>query len=237
MKIKSITAREILDSRGNPTVEAKVTLTNGVEAKASVPSGASTGIHEAFELRDGNKKRYLGKGVLKAVNNVNTKIAKKLRGQDIRKQETLDQLMLDLDGTENKRKLGANAILGVSMACARAGALATKTPLYRYIRKTFNLKEKGWRLPIATMNIINGGKHADNSLTIQEFMVVPMASTMEKRVRIGSEIFHNLKKLLKDAGYQTLVGDEGGFAPNLKKNEDAIKFIIKAIKKSRLQTG
>jgi len=237
MKIKRITAREILDSRGNPTVEATVELENKIKAKATVPSGASTGEHEALELRDGDKRRYLGKGVLKAVNNVEKKIAPKLKGINVTKQIEIDQLMLDLDGTENKANLGANAILAVSMACARAGALVTGKPLYKYIRETYKFKEKGWRMPVPTMNIINGGKHADNSLTIQEFMVVPNAKTMEKRVRIGAEVFHNLKKLLKEAGHQTLVGDEGGFAPNLKKNEEALEFIVKAIKKAGYKPG
>ena len=237
MKIKKITAREILDSRGNPTVEALVELENGIKAKASVPSGASTGEHESLELRDGDKKRYMGRGVLKAIKNVNQKIAPKLKGMDVTKQTDLDQMMLELDGTENKSKLGANAILAVSMAVARVGALATNKPLYKYIRETFGFKEKGWRLPIPTMNIINGGKHADNSLTVQEFMVVPLASKFATRVRIGSEVFHHLKKLLKEAGYQTLVGDEGGFAPNLKRNEDALEFIVKAIKKAGYTPG
>ena len=237
MKIKKVFAREILDSRGNPTVLAQVELTNGIKARAFVPSGASTGIHEALELRDGDKKRYNGKGVLKAVNNVNRKIAPKLKGINVTLQKKIDQLMLDLDGTPNKAKLGANAILAVSLACARAGARAKKKPLYRYIRETYKLKEKGWKMPLPTMNIINGGKHADNSVTVQEFMVVPKAPSFAKRVRIGAEVFHSLKKLLKDAGYQTLVGDEGGFAPNLKSNEEAFEFIIKAIKKAGYKPG
>ena len=226
-----------MDSRGNPTVEAKVELTNGIWAKASVPSGASTGVHEALELRDGDKKRFLGKGVLKAVNNVNKKIALALIGQDVRKQRKIDGIMLKLDGTKNKTKLGANAILAVSLACARVGALATKKPLYKYIRDVFNLKEKGWKMPVPTMNIINGGQHADNSLTVQEFMVVPMAKTFAKRVQIGAEVFHNLKSLLKEGGYQTTVGDEGGFAPNLKSNEEALDFIVAAIKKAGYKPG
>ena len=237
MKIKKITAREILDSRGTPTIEAKVELTNGVIGVAKVPSGASTGVHEALELRDGDKKRYFGKGVLKAVNNVNKKIAPKLKGKDVTKQVDIDELMLDLDGTPNKSKLGANAILSVSMACARAGAKTKNKPLYKYIRETYKLGEKGWKMPIPTMNIINGGKHADNSLIVQEFMVVPFAKTMKKRVQIGAEVFHSLKGLLKKDGYQTLVGDEGGFAPNLKKNEDALDYIVKAIKKAGYKPG
>ena len=236
MKIKSIKAREILDSRGNPTVQATVTLINGLEGTASVPSGASTGVHEALELRDGGK-RYDGKGVLKAVENVNKKIAPKLKGKDVRRPRNLDKIMLDLDGTPNKAKLGANAILAVSLACARAGAVTSKLPLYKYIRQAYKLKENGWNLPTPTMNIINGGKHASNSLTVQEFMVVPKAKTMAKRVQIGAEVFQTLKKLLNEAGYQTLVGDEGGFAPNLKKNEDALDFIMKAIKKAGYVPG
>jgi len=237
MKIKNIIAREILDSRGNPTVEARVELTNGIIGRASVPSGASTGIHEALELRDGDKKRFDGKGVLKAIKNVNKSIALKLRGYDIRDQKKIDQAMLDLDGTPNKSNLGANAILAVSLACARAGALSAGMPLYQYIRQVFALKEKGWKFPLPTMNIINGGKHADNSLTVQEFMVVPTAASMAKRIRIGAEIFQKLKKLLKSAGYQTLVGDEGGFAPNLKSNEEALEFIVKAIKAAGYKPG
>ncbi len=237
MKIKQIIAREILDSRGNPTIEAKVILENGLIAKASVPSGASTGEHEAHELRDGDPKRFLGTGVLKAVNNVNKKIAPALKGQEVTKQKAIDGLMLKLDGTNNKSKLGANAILAVSMAVARAGALSKKMPLYQYLRWTYKLPEKNWKFPLPTMNIINGGKHADNSLTAQEMMVVPVATTMKKRIQIGVEVFHNLKKLLKAAGYQVLVGDEGGFAPNLKTNEEALDFIVEAIKKAGYKPG
>jgi len=236
MKIKNIIAREILDSRGNPTIEVKVILANGIIAKAAVPSGASTGKHEAHELRDGGK-RYLGKGVLKAVNNVNKKIAPALKNIAVKNQIKIDQLMLDLDGTENKSKLGANAILGVSLACARAAAKAYKRPLYKYIRDTYKLGETQWKMPLPTMNIINGGKHADNSLTVQEFMVVPKAGSFKKRVQIGAEVFHCLKKLLQKDGYQTLVGDEGGFAPNLKSNEQAFEFIIKAIKAAGYKPG
>ena len=235
MKIKQIKAREILDSRGNPTVSVLVTLANGLSATASVPSGASTGVHEALELRDGGK-RYCGQGVLKAVNNVNTKIAPKLRGKDVRQPQAIDQIMLDLDGTKNKKKLGANAILGVSLACARAGALTSKMPLYKYIRQVYKLPEKGWKMPVPTMNIINGGKHADNSLTIQEFMVVPQSGNLVNNVRIGSEVFHHLKKLLKQAGYQTLVGMRV-VSPNFKKNEEALKFIVQAIKKAGYKPG
>lgn len=237
MRIKKITASEILDSRGNPTVQVQVELKNGVIAKASVPSGASTGVHEALELRDNNKKRYLGKGVLKAVKNVHEIIGPKLKNFEVEKQIKIDQTMLILDGTPNKKKLGANAILGVSLACARVAALNKKMPLYKYLRKVYRLKEKGWQMPIPTMNILNGGKHADNSLTIQEFMVVPTIKGMAKQVQAGSEIFHNLKALLKKQGYQALVGDEGGFAPNLKNNEQALQIIVQAIKKAGYKPG
>ncbi|MBT4723134.1 phosphopyruvate hydratase [Candidatus Falkowbacteria bacterium] len=235
MKIKTIKAREILDSRGNPTVETKIVLTNGIEAVAAVPSGASTGKYEAVELRDGGK-RYLGKGVQKAIKNVE-KIEKKLKGLNVTDQIKIDELMLDLDATPNKSNLGANAILSVSLAVARAGALVSKKPLYKYIRDSYRLGEKGWKMPLPTMNVINGGKHADNSLTVQEFMIVPKATTFSKRVQIGTEVFQNLKILLNKAGHQTLVGDEGGFAPNLKKNEDALDFLMKAIKKAGYKPG
>ncbi len=237
MKIKKIIAREILDSRGLPTVEASVYLTNGVVAKAAVPSGASTGSHEALELRDGDKKRYGGKGVLKAVKNVNDKIGKILVGVKIEEQQLIDDAMIAYDGTENKSKLGANAILAVSLAVARAGSIAHGLPLYRYIRSIYNLPEKKYFSPQPTMNILNGGKHADNSVTVQEMMVVPQAKSMADMVRIGSEVFQALKSLLKDAGYQTLVGDEGGFAPNLKSNEEGLDFIVAAIKKAGYKPG
>lgn len=235
-KIKKITAREILDSRGNPTVEASVELDNGVVGVASVPSGASTGSHEAVELRDGSK-RYGGKGVLKAVKNVNTVLCNALRGKNILKQKEIDQIMIELDGTENKKKLGANAILPVSLACARAGSQYLKIPLYKYIRKTYNIKEKDWRMPVATMNVINGGRHADNNLTIQEFMIVPVHKEMKERVRMGSQIFHSLASILREKGYNTAVGDEGGFAPNLLNNEQALKLLMSAIKESGFIPG
>lgn len=235
-KIKKITAREILDSRGNPTVEASVELDNGVVGVASVPSGASTGSHEAVELRDGSK-RYGGKGVLKAVKNVNTVLCDALRGKNILKQKEIDQIMIELDGTENKKKLGANAILSVSLACARAGSQYLKIPLYKYIRKTYNLREKDWRMPVATMNVINGGRHADNNLTIQEFMIVPVHKEMKERVRMGSQIFHSLASILREKGYNTAVGDEGGFAPNLLNNEQALKLLMSAIKESGFIPG
>lgn len=234
--ITAVSAREILDSRGNPTVEAKVTLHDGSIGKAAVPSGASTGIHEALELRDGGS-RYHGKGVRKAVKNVNTHIAKALKKQDATKQRKIDQIMLDLDGTENKKKLGANAILAVSLATARAVAISKRIPLYRYLRTTYRLRERGWRMPIATMNVINGGQHANNALSVQEFMIVPKHQKMEHRVRMGVEIFHELKAIINKKKMSTGVGDEGGFAPELKNNEEAIKLLIKAIKKAGYVPG
>ncbi len=235
-KIKKVTAREILDSRGNPTVEATVLLSNGVLGVAAVPSGASTGSHEAVELRD-NTKRYGGKGVLKAVKNVNTIINNGLHGMEVSKQRAIDNKMIALDGTENKRRLGANAILAASLACARAAANDKKMPLYKYIRSTFNLKEKGWHMPVATMNVINGGRHADNNLTIQEFMIVPLHKEMKERVRMGSQIFHSLAAILREKGYNTAVGDEGGFAPNLLNNEQALKLLMTAIKTAGFVPG
>ncbi len=226
--IASISAREILDSRGNPTVQAAVVLKGGARGVASVPSGASTGIHEALELRD-KGKRYGGKGVQKAVKNVNTTIAKKLKGMDARKQRLIDETMIALDGTENKKVLGANAILAVSLACARACAIALNRPLYKHIRQTYRLKLNGYTLPVPTMNILNGGQHATNGLSIQEFMVVPMHKVFAERVRIGAEVFHALKAILKKKKLATGVGDEGGFAPELARNEDAIKLIMEAI--------
>ena len=221
-KIKNIKAREILDSRGNPTVEVDVLLENGIKATASVPSGASTGQREALELRDGDN-RYMGKGVLKAVNNVNNIIAPVLLGKEANNQKEIDQLMIELDGTETKSKLGANAILGVSMATLKAAALDKGLPLYKYIGN-------GTMLPKPMMNILNGGVHADNVLDFQEFMIIPEALDIKTRVRIGSEVFHNLKKVLKEEGYNTNVGDEGGFAPNFNSNTEALDAIIKAIK-------
>ncbi|MFA6215639.1 MAG: phosphopyruvate hydratase [Patescibacteria group bacterium] len=236
-KIKSIKALEILDSRGNPTVRVNIELANGISAQSSVPSGASTGIHEALELRDDDKNRYGGKGVLNAVNNVNKIIAPKLIGQDPAKQRRIDGLMIDLDGTENKSKLGANAILGVSLAVAGAAAKASKMPLYKYLRKVFSLKYNGWQLPYPTMNILNGGAHADWSLDIQEFMIVPRQKTMVERVRCGSEVFFALAKIIKAQGYDTLKGDEGGYAPRLPGNEIAFKLIMQAISDAGYQAG
>ncbi len=229
MKIKQIIGREILDSRGNPTVEAKVVLENGVVGVAKVPSGASTGSHEALEMRDGGK-RYGGKGVLKAVKNVNTLISKKLVGLDVENLPDLDKKMLELDGTKNKTNLGANAILAVSMAVARAGAETKKIPLYKYLRQVYNITEKEYRLPVPMMNILNGGRHADNGLSIQEFMIIPRHKLMSERVRMGSQIFHALANILSQKGYVTSVGDEGGFAPELLNNERALQVIMEAIK-------
>ena len=232
-EIKAIKAREVLDSRGNPTVEVDVCLANGILGRAIVPSGASTGQFEAVELRDGDKKRYLGKGVTKAVNYVNTIIAPQLVGKDVRMQVEIDQFWIHLDGTENKANLGANAILGVSLACAKAAAKASNMSLYRYIGGT-NAKV----LPAPMMNILNGGKHADNTVDIQEFMIMPLgAPTFKEALRVGTEVFHALKAVLKDKGYSTAVGDEGGFAPNLKSNEEAFLVIVEAIEKAGYTAG
>ena len=220
--IKDIIAREILDSRGNPTVEVDCILESGVVGRASVPSGASTGSNEALELRDG-ESRYLGLGVLKAVNNVNSIIKPSLIGKNVSDIRDIDSILMELDGTHNKSKLGANAILGVSLACLKAAALESKKQLFEYIGD-------GKELPLAMMNILNGGAHADNNLDFQEFMIIPLADTMKERVRMGSEIFHTLKNILKDKGYYTGVGDEGGFAPNLNGNYEALDLICEAIK-------
>src|SRR3989339_1025446 len=236
-KIEHIHAHEMLDSRGNPTVHVSVMLKNGVIGSASVPSGASTGIHEALELRDHDEKRYGGKGVLKAVNNVNTKILKELVGMDVTKQRLIDAKMIDLDRTVNKSRLGANAILGVSLACAHAGAIASKLPLYAYLRKTFDLPHKTYRLPVPTMNVLNGGAHAGWAVDFQEFMIVPVQKKFRERYRCGSEIFHALGKILEAAGLSTLKGDEGGYAVTFKKNEDALKMLMQAIKKAGYKPG
>lgn len=222
--IVSVHARQILDSRGNPTIEADVLTENGILGRAAVPSGASTGTREAVELRD-NGKIYMGKGVLKAVKNVNTSIAEAIIGENIFEQRIIDNIMLELDGTDNKKKLGANAILAVSMAVAKAAAQEARLPLYRYVGGT-----NARTLPIPLMNILNGGAHADNKIDFQEFMVVPVgASTFSDGLRMGVEIFHHLKKVLKSKGYSTNVGDEGGFAPEIKSNEEAIETVLKAI--------
>lgn len=226
--IIDIIAREVLDSRGNPTIEVDVVLEGGYTGRAIVPSGASTGKLEAVELRDGDKKRYLGKGVLKAVKNVETKIAPALIGVDAIDQSLVDQIMIELDGTKNKSKLGANAMLGVSLAVAKAGSEASLLPLYRYIGGT-----NATTLPVPMMNIINGGSHADNNLDIQEFMIVPHgAETFSESLRMGVEVFHNLKAILNKKGLATSVGDEGGFAPNLTSNKQAIELIIEAVRKA-----
>ncbi len=232
-EIIDIYAREILDSRGNPTVEVEVALETGVIGRAAVPSGASTGEREALELRDGDKNRYLGKGVLKAVEHVNEVIATELVGWEASDQIGIDRKLLALDGTDFKSKLGANALLGVSMACAKAAAEDAGLPLYQYIGG-MNAKE----LPLPMMNIINGGEHADNNVDIQEFMIMPAgADSFKEALRMGAEIFHALKKVLKDKGYNTSVGDEGGFAPNLKSNEEALQVIVEAIKAAGYKPG
>ncbi len=231
--ISDIYAREVLDSRGNPTVEVEVYLESGAKGRAIVPSGASTGAHEAVELRDGDKSRYLGKGVLKAVENVNNLIAPEIIGWDAVDQVSIDQKMIELDGTPNKGKLGANAILAVSMAAARAAAEALALPLYAYLGG-FNAKT----LPVPMMNIVNGGAHADNNVDVQEFMVLPVgAESFKEALRMGAEIFHNLKSVLKDKGLNTAVGDEGGFAPNFTSNEEAIQTIISAIERAGYKPG
>ncbi|MCX5758026.1 MAG: phosphopyruvate hydratase, partial [Candidatus Hydrogenedentes bacterium] len=225
-RITGVLAREILDSRGNPTVEVDEFLSCGVMGRAAVPSGASTGENEAIELRDKEPKRYLGKGVEKAVANVNDIISEEIMGMDALEQRSIDSLMVQLDGTANKSKLGANAILGVSLATAKAAAEALETPLYRYIGAT-----NAYTLPVPMMNILNGGAHADNNVDVQEFMAVPAgAKSFREALRMGAEVFHALKKVLKDQGLNTSVGDEGGFAPNLKSNVEAIEVILKAIK-------
>jgi enolase len=233
MRIQKIKAREVLDSRGNPTVEVDCILENGVRGRGIVPSGASTGEHEALELRDGDKKRYLGKGVLKAVENVNKIIGPALVGEDATLQGRIDQLMIGMDGTKNKGKLGANAILGVSMATARAAAESHDLPLYRYIGGA-----NAGLLPVPMMNIVNGGAHADNNVDLQEFMIMPLgAPNLPEAVRMGAEVFHHLKKILHDGGHSTAVGDEGGFAPNLKSNQEAIELILKAIEAAGYKPG
>ncbi len=232
-EIIDVYAREILDSRGNPTVEAEVVLENGIIGRAAVPSGASTGKNEALELRDGNKKRYLGKGVEKAVANIMEKIGPEILSIDVAEQVLIDKIMLELDGTENKGKLGANAILGVSLAVAKAAAEDTGLPLYRYIGGV-----SARELPVPLMNILNGGKHADNNLDLQEFMIVPAGSdNIRDAIRIGAEVFHSLKGILHNKGYNTSTGDEGGFAPDLSSNEEAIQLIMKAIEKAGYKPG
>ena len=229
-KIKDIKAREILDSRGNPTVEVDVLLESGIIGRASIPSGASTGSREAIELRDNDKNRYNGKGVLKAVNNVNTVIKDKLIGLDSLDQKLIDETMINLDGTKNKSKLGANAILGVSMANLKAASNYKNIPLYKYFNEEVSM-------PRPMMNILNGGAHADNGLDFQEFMIIPERESFKERLRVGAEVFHSLKEVLKENNLATSVGDEGGFAPNLNTNKEALDLIIKAIEKAGYQPG
>ncbi|HOK40441.1 MAG TPA: phosphopyruvate hydratase [bacterium] len=231
--IEQVIAREILDSRGNPTIEVDVITESGIIGRAAVPSGASTGENEAVELRDGDKKRYLGKGVLKAVENVNETIADEIIGLDVREQVEIDKLLIELDGTPNKEKLGANAILGVSLAIAKAAAQFSDLPLYKYIGGA-NAKV----LPVPMLNIINGGKHADNTVDLQEFMIMPIgADSFREALRWSAEVFHTLKSVLKSKGYNTAVGDEGGFAPSLKSNEEPLQVIVEAIEKAGYEPG
>lgn len=233
LEIESVRALEVLDSRGNPTVQVEVVTEGGFSGVAMVPSGASTGSFEAVELRDGDKERYLGKGVLKAVENVNEVISKEIEGMNVYEQAKIDATMIKLDGTENKGKLGANAMLGVSLAVAKAAAASLGMSLYNYIGGV-NAKE----LPVPMMNIMNGGKHADSSLSVQEFMIMPVgAKTFSECMRMGVEVYHNLKKVLKSKGYSTGVGDEGGFAPNLESEEEAVELIIEAIKQAGYKPG
>jgi enolase len=231
--IYDVFAREVLDSRGNPTVEVDVTLESGLAGRATVPSGASTGEREALELRDGDPKRYKGKGVLRAVDNVNNIIAPEVEGLDVIDQAYIDNLLIEMDGTENKGNLGANAILGVSMACARAAAEYVDLPLYQYIGGI-----RGRELPVPMMNVINGGAHAQNSLDVQEFMIVPAgADSFQEALRMGAEVFHTLKGILKDKGYSTGVGDEGGFAPQIKSTQEALDTLVTAIQKAGYKPG
>lgn len=230
--IEDVIARQIIDSRGNPTVEVDVKLSCGALGRAAVPSGASTGIYEALEMRDGDPSVYMGKGVMKAVNNVNNILAPELIGEDASDQQSIDRLMMELDGTDNKSKLGANAILGVSLAVAKAASLAYEMPLYKYLGGI-----NAVTLPVPMMNIINGGAHADNNIDFQEFMIAPVGATcFQEAIRMGTEIFHNLKEVLKDKGLATSVGDEGGFAPNLGSNEEGIEVILQAIEKAGYTT-
>ena len=232
-QIIAIRGRQILDSRGNPTVEVEVFTEQGAMGRAAVPSGASTGIHEACELRDGDKSVYLGKGVLQAVNNVNTVLNDELRGMYVEEQRSVDQKMIELDGTDNKSRLGANAILGVSLACAKAAAMETGQQLYRYLGGC-----GGYLLPVPMMNILNGGSHADNSIDFQEFMIMPVgAPTFTEALRMGAEVFHNLRTVLKSRNMSTNVGDEGGFAPNLASNDEAIQVVCQAIEKAGYRPG
>lgn len=238
MKISAVTAQEILDSRGNPTVEATVVLEDGTKALAAVPSGASTGSHEAHELRDEDKSRYKGKGVLKAVAHVDEQIAPVLKGMNAGDQESIDQKMIELDGTEHKSNLGANAILAVSMAATKAAAISKNVPLYQHIAETFGYSTDHYTLPVPMMNVLNGGKHALGSTDMQEYMIMPVgAPSMAEAVRWGAEVFHALGGILKKRGFQTLVGDEGGYAPSLKRNEEPLELMIEAIEAAGYQPG
>jgi enolase len=237
-KIVKVAGREIIDSRGNPTVEVDVKLDDGTLGRAAVPSGASTGSREALELRDGDKKRFGGKGVLKAVSNINDVIAPRLTGIEITKQQDIDDIMIKLDGTDFKSSLGANAILGVSLACVKAGSNSNKLPVYEYVREIYSIKSDKYVLPVPLMNIINGGEHADNNVDLQEFMIAPVsAPSFREALRMGCEVFQSLKKVLNEKGYATGVGDEGGFAPNLKSNAQALEVICEAVKAVGYEVG
>jgi len=237
-EISNIHARELVDSRGNPTIEAIVTLEDGTQGSAIVPSGASTGAREAIELRDGDKSRYMGKGVLKAVGHVNKEIADSIVGMNVNDQKAIDQTMLDLDGTHNKSRLGANALLAASLASAHAAANQKDEPLFQHLGGLFGQNSGSYKLPVPMMNIINGGEHADNSVDMQEFMIVPVgASSLAEAVRYGTEVFHNLKSVLSKKGMSTAVGDEGGFAPDLSSNEEAIEVILQAIENAGFSAG
>ncbi|MDR2676910.1 MAG: phosphopyruvate hydratase [Endomicrobium sp.] len=237
-KIVKIIGREIIDSRGNPTIEVDVMLDNDVLGRAAVPSGASTGSKEALELRDCDRSRYCGKGVLKAVSNVNNIIAPRLLGLEITKQQEIDDIMIKLDGTDFKNNLGANAILGVSLACTKAGASSSTLSVYEYIRKIYDIRSDKYVLPVPLINVINGGKHADNNIDLQEFMIIPVsASSFSEALRMGCEVFHNLRKILNKKGYTTGVGDEGGFASNLESNEHALEIICEAVTASGYKVG
>jgi enolase len=238
MKITNIQAQELLDSRGNPTVDSTITLQNGISASAMVPSGSSTGKYEAVELRDGDESRYLGKGVLNAVENVNRKIAQVVVGMDVENQKEIDQAMIALDGSKDKSNLGANAILSVSIATVKAASLSQNISLYEYIAKLFGNSTNEYEMPVPMINILNGGKHAFNSLDIQEYMIMPVgAKNLQEAVRWGSEIFHRLGNILKEKGYPTTVGDEGGYAPKLESNEEPFELIVQAIEKTGLKPG
>ncbi|OVE77362.1 phosphopyruvate hydratase, partial [bacterium F11] len=237
-RIIAVKGREILDSRGNPTVEVDVILSDGTIGRAAVPSGASTGAHEAIELRDNDSKRYGGKGTLKVVQNIENKIASAVKGKDATNQQEIDELLIKLDGTPNKARLGANAILGVSLACDRAGAACRGISLYQHIRQTYGYDRKPTLMPVPLMNVLNGGAHADNNVDIQEFMIVPIRQgTFQQALQMGAEVFHALKKLLKSKGLSTSVGDEGGFAPNLSSNEEALDLLCQAIQAAGYKPG